>query len=151
MKTKKNLKRTAAKTFQMMVIIATLMLNVYCSKSDDGSNISIEAKTQTFSLNGINNCNTPSGNGSTFVMKIPYSTATGTTISKLHIKTVVSDGDNKTSVNTLFTDENNTITWVSCFRFGSQDWVEFEVVLEAEDGSKSNPSKVKINKPNEAN
>ena len=71
-----------------------------------------------------------------FILKQAYSC-------KLQIKPTVSDGGSDVAVNTTFTDENGIIGWAICFRFGSQDWVEFEVVLEAEDGSKSNASKVK--------
>ncbi len=151
METKKKLEKTVTRTFQAIAVTTMLLLNLNCSKNDDEPNTSIEAKTQTFTLNGVNNCSTSSGDGSTFVMKIPYSATTETAISRLRIKTVVSDGGGDESVNTKFTDENNTIIWATCFRFGSQDWVEYEVVLEADDGLKSNPSKVRVNKPNGAN
>lgn len=129
------------------------MLIVGCSNDDDGaaSVMSISAKSQTFTVNGINNCNTSSGVGSTLLFDIPYTSPAGSKINKLQIKTTVADGGSEARINTKFTDNNGTISWASCFRFGSQDWVEYEVILEAEDGSVSNPSKVRVNRPDGAN
>ena len=139
------------KVGNILIILILSIAMMGCSKSDDGTVTSINAKTQTFILNGINNCNTSSGSGSTIICDIPYTADTASKISKLLIKTTVSSGDSKNAVNTKFTDENNIISWASCFRFGSQNWVEYEVVLEAQDGTKSNPSKVRVNKPVGAN
>ena len=133
----------------IILLIGVTVLS--CSKDDNGDSIAtINAKTQTFTVNGINNCNTSSGSGSTFFFDIPYTTSTSSKIKQLQIKTIVSDGGSDSAINTKFTDENSTISWATCFRFGSQSWVEFEVVLEAQDGSKSNPTKVRVNKPNGA-
>ncbi|MGB5436208.1 MAG: hypothetical protein WBM98_09985 [Maribacter sp.] len=134
-------------SISVIVMVATMG----CSKSDDDTSPSIIAMEQTFTVNGINNCNTSSGQGSTLVFDIPYTTSNSSKINKLKIKTTVSDGGSDNATNTQFTDKNGTISWATCFRYGSQDWVEFEVILEAQDGSKSNPSKVKVNKPSGAN
>jgi hypothetical protein len=150
MKTRKNL-NTMKQVLGFSIMLPLLVIFVGCGKSDDGTNSSISAGPQTYTVNGINNCNTSSGSGSTFVFDISYSSETNSAINNLQIKTTVSDGDSEEKVNTTFTDENGIIGWATCFRFGSQDWVEFEVVLEAEDGSKSNPSKVRVNKPSGAN
>lgn len=131
------------------IVLFTLFL-LSCSK-DDGPETTIMANSQTFSLNGINNCNTSLGSGSSFVMDIPYTILDGAVISKLRIKTTVSDGGSEEKLNTQFSDKNSTITWATCFRFGGQDWVEFDVQLESNKGGISNVSKVRINKPDGAN
>jgi hypothetical protein len=139
------------KVLSISVIMILMVALMGCSKSDDDTSASIIAMEQTFTVNGINNCNTSSGQGSTLVFDIPYTTSNSSKINKLQIKTTVSDGGSDNAINTQFTDKNGTISWATCFRYGSQDWVEFEVILEAQDGSKSNPSKVKVNKPSGAN
>jgi hypothetical protein len=148
MKTKKDV-NTMKQVLGFSIML--LLLVIGCSKDDDGPDFSISAETQTYTVNGINNCYTPKGAGTAFVFEIPYSSETNSAINKLQIKTTVSDGGSEEKVNTTFSDENGIIGWATCFLFGSQDWVEFEVALEAEDGSKSNPSKVRVNKPSGAN
>jgi hypothetical protein len=150
MKTKKNL-NVMKQVLVFSIMLLQLAIVTGCSKNDDGPDFSINAETQTYTINGINNCNTSSGAGSTFVFEIPYSSETNSAINKLQIRRTVSDGGSDVGVNTTFTDEDGIIGWAICFRFGSQDWVEMEVVLEAEDGSKSNPTKVRVNKPTGAN
>ncbi|TAI47196.1 hypothetical protein [Flagellimonas allohymeniacidonis] len=136
--------RTSINIYFLMGI---LLLAVGCSKDDDGSESSINASSQTFELNGVNNCNTSLGTGSTFVMTIPYSSSDGISIQRLRISTKVSDGGSESSTNSQFTDNGTSIVWASCFRFGTQDWVEYEVRLEGDNGITSNPSIVRINKP----
>lgn len=147
----KKIKQGKNKVCNILIIPILMVAVMSCSKSDDGTDASITAKAQTFELDGLNNCNTSSGNGSTIVCDIPYTTTSASKISKLLIKTTVSSGESDNAVNTKFTDKNGIIGWATCFRFGSQNWVEFEVVLEAMDGAKSNPSKVRIDKPDGAN
>ncbi|WP_422083500.1 hypothetical protein [Ulvibacterium sp.] len=124
-----------------------LILFLSCSKDDGESIASINASTQTFELNGINNCNTTLGTGSTFVMTIPYTSSDGVSIERLQINTKVSDGGTESGINTQFTDNGSSVVWAVCFRFGTQDWVEYEVMLEGSDGSVSNTSTIRINKP----
>ena len=149
MKTKKKI-NTMKQVLGFSIMVLLLAIVIGCSKDDD-PNFSISAETQTYTVNGINNCYTPKGAGTAFVFEIPYSSETNSAINKLQIKTTVSDGDSDVDVITTFTDEDGIIGWYVCFRFGSQDWAEFEVVLETEDGSKSNPTKVRVNKPSGAN
>lgn len=136
---------------KLMAVTLFLLALVACSK-DDGPNETISAQTQTFTINGVNNCDLSSGKGSSFVLTIPYTISDGAIISKLLIKTKVSDGSSEPEkTNTQFTDNGSTVTWASCFRFGSQTWVEYEVRLETANGTKSNASKVRVNKPSGAN
>lgn len=131
----------------LSILTFALLLFVNCSKDDEGSNATIMASAQTFEINGVNNCNTSSGSGSTFVMTIPYTSSDGVSIEKLQVTTKVSDGDSESNTNTLFTDNGSSIVWASCFRFGTQSWVEYEVRLEGNGGSFSNATTVRINKP----
>nr|WP_299486887.1 hypothetical protein [uncultured Allomuricauda sp.] len=130
--------------------IALLFVGISCS-SDDESNLSITANAQSFQLNGVNNCDLSGGTGSTFVMTIPYTSSDGVDIQKLQIKTKVSDGGSESKTNTQFTDNGTSIVWATCFRFGSQTWVEFEVTLEGSGNSSSNITTVRIDKPAGAN
>lgn len=149
---KRNNSYNAVNVILKMVVLAIFAFaTVSCSKNEDVPVTAISAKAQTFTVNGINDCNTSSGSGSTLAFDIPYTSSSSSKINQLQIKTTVSDGGSDNKINTKFTDENNTISWATCFRFGSQDWVEFEVVLEAQDGTMSNPSKVRVNKPSGAN
>ncbi len=132
------------------IFAAFLILFLSCSNDDDTPAVTINASAQTFELNGTNNCNTSLGTGSTFVMTIPYTASNGVSIERLQIDTRVSDGGIESGINTQFTDNGSSIVWATCFRFGTQDWVEFEVRLEGNDGSVSNISSIRINKPNGA-
>ncbi len=132
------------------IFAAFMILLLSCSNDDEGSAVTINASAQTFELNGTNNCNTSLGTGSTFVMTIPYTSSNGVSIERLQIDTKVSDGGMESGVNTQFTDNGSSIVWATCFRFGTQDWVEFEVRLEGSDGGVSNASSVRINKPDGA-
>lgn len=147
--TKRHKKRSDS--LRLTAIMLFVLLLIGCSK-DDGPNETISVQTQTFLVNGINNCDLSSGKGSALVFTIPYTVSDGVTISKLLIKTKASDGSSEPEkVNTQFTDNGNTITWATCFRFGSISWVEYEVQLESSNGTKSSVSIVRVNKPSGAN
>ena len=154
MKTVKEKKRIKTKTIQkLMVALMVLGVLTSCSKDDDGdgSSSSISATASSFSIDGINNCSTSIGAGTRLLFDTPYTTSQGLTVERMLIKTTVSNGESKDDVNTNFTDTDSSIVWSSCFTYGSQDWVEYEVRLEASDGSVSNVSKVRVNKPSGAN
>ena len=121
-----------------------------CSSDDDASSGSIQAQQQTATIGDLNNCNTSIGTGTIIELTIPYTASAGVTIEQLQINTQVSDGGSDSGVNTLFTDDGSEIGWVSCFRFGDQSWVEYEVRLESIDGVLSNPTTVRIDRPNGA-
>ena len=143
------------RSFNYVLVVITLigMILGGCDKDDDDNQVSgsISVSTQTFEVNGINNCSTSAGTGSTFVFTIPYSLTMDSSIGRLLIRTEVTDGSSEESSNSQFTDENNTIVWANCFRFGSQDWVEYEVRLETADGTVSNASTVRVIRPDGAN
>ncbi|MEK6152737.1 hypothetical protein WIW50_05735 [Flavobacteriaceae bacterium 3-367] len=129
-----------------------VLVLVACSKSDEGeAAASINVQASTFLVENVNTCSTSLGAGTVLSFKTPYSTSQNLTIQKMLIKTTVSNGESKDATNTKFTDTGENIEWVSCFTFGSQDWVEYEVRLESTDGSVSNVSKVRVNKPSGAN
>lgn len=140
--------------FKVLGTLLVVLLSVAiqgCSKDNEGSGSTINAQAQTFTGNGINNCSTSIGSGSTFLFNIPYTTTDGVVIDKLLIKTTVSNGESDDNVTTVFTDSGSVITWANCFRFGSQDWGDFEVRLQSTDGTTSNPTRVRVNKPAGAN
>ena len=138
-------------TMFILLIIGLAMISGCSSDDNDGPSSTITAQAQTFTVNGINNCNTSIGPGSTLVFTIPYTSTSGLSIEKLRIKTTVSNGESEEGVNNQITDNNSEVTWVSCFHFGLQDWVEYEVRLESSDGTLSNAVKTRVNKPNGAN
>lgn len=134
-----------------LILLAMLIAVTGCSKDDDEIESLVVLKAQTFEIIGLNDCSLSSGSGSTTFLYIPYSAPSGTILKKLHRKTTVSSGESNEDVTTVFSDENNTIEWATCLRFGSQTWMEFEIRMESENGALSNPSVVRINKPAGAN
>jgi len=152
MKTLKlNRKSIASKTMQRMLTATLFLIMLVSCSNDDGVDSLIRAEKTTVTIDGVNNCSTSIGDGTVLSLVTPYTAPDGLTITKMRIKARVSNGDSEESVNTNFTDTGSTIVWVGCFTFGSQEWVEYEVRLETADGSLSNPSTIRINKPNGAN
>ena len=135
----------------ILVMVFLMLTGISCSNDDDGMVSPIQLKTQTFEIQGLNNCNTATGQGSTVFLYIPYTATAGTTLLKLRRKSTVSNGESSNDVTTVFKVENSIIEWATCIRFGSQTWMEFEIVMEAADGTLSNPSTIRINKPSGAN
>ncbi len=152
MKTIKDRIDSKIKTMERVAVVLFLMLAVGCSKDDDGgSGVLITVQASTFEIGAINDCTTSLGDGTRLSFETPYTTDPGVKISKMQVKTTVSDGDTKDQVNTNFTDTGTHIKWALCFTYGPQAWVEYEVRLEASDGSVSNISKVRVAKPSGAN
>jgi hypothetical protein len=141
---------TPAELLWSIPCLLLVLFTFGCASKGDGEARLISAGTQTFSVNGINNCNTNSGKGSTFVYTIPYTVPAGVTVDRLRIKSTVSNGESREAVNRVFTDDGSTIGWADCFRFGSQDWVEHDVRLESTSGAVSNQTKVRVNRPSGA-
>lgn len=134
----------------LLIFVFLLTLLPGCKKDNNGG-LFINAGTQTFSVNGLNNCNTSTGKGSTLLLEIPYTASSGLEISQLRIKTKVSDGGSNEAVNPTFSDDGSTVGWATCMRYGSQSWVEFEVQLESSGGVRSNITSVRIDRPDGAN
>ena len=137
-------------THTAILFILLIVAISSCSSDDDASSGSIQTQQQTAAIGDLNNCNTSIGTGTIIALTIPYTAPTGITIEQLQVNTRVSDGGSDSGINTLFTDSGSEIGWVSCFRFGSQSWVEYEVRLESTDGVLSNPTTVRIDRPNGA-
>lgn len=152
MKTRQNIRRIAIGTIQkFMTTVLFLIVLTNCSKDDGAAESAIKAQKTTVSIEGVNNCSTSIGDGTILSLLTPYTAADGLVISKIRLKATVSNGESNESTTTNFTDSGSTIALDGCFTFGSQDWVEYEVRLEANDGSLSNTSTVRVNKPNGAN
>lgn len=151
MKTIKKNKNGISKLLITLLMPLLLVTVIGCSKDDDGSDSSIKVETSTVSIEDINTCSTSIGVGTIFSFNTPYTSSEGLKIEKMRIKTTVSDGDSDDTLNTIFTDTGSSIEWITCFTFGTQSWVEYEVRLESGEGSISNISKIKVNKPNGAN
>jgi len=148
--------RIGLRTIQklMATVLFVMILLVGCSKDDNGEQMSpIMAKSQTYEFDAVNDCSTSIGDGTAFYMKIPYTAPAGVTIEKVIGTRKVSNGDTEDfeTPSNLITDKDNIITWATCFTFGSQTWVEYDVRLKASDGNTSNAVKVKVNKPSGAN
>ena len=135
------------RTPQTSLLYLCFLLTCACSSDDDAGATSIQAQQQTADIGNLNNCNTSIGTGTILEFAIPYTASTGTIIEQLQIQTRVSDGGSDSGINTLFTDIASEIVWVSCFRFGSQSWVEYEVRLESQDGTLSNPVTTRVDRP----
>ena len=136
----KTIKIEISKVFHILTILLLVLINMGCSKDDDEMPSPIVLKTQTFEINGLNNCNTSTGIGSTYFLYIPYTAPAGTTIVKLYRITRVSSGESKSDESTVFQNKNNVIEWATCIRFGSLTWMEFEIRMEAADGTLNKPA-----------
>lgn len=139
--------------FIQKLIFAVLFLGVLaaCNKDDDSPDLFINATTSNLTVNdGINDCNTSLGDGTTLRIEIRYTASPELSIDRLKVKTRVSNGESEEATTNSFNDDESKIIAFNCFHFGSQDWVEFEVRLESNAGVTSNPTTVRINKPNGA-
>ena len=134
-------------TIYFILVAVILIFLISSCGEDDAATSSISTQATTFEFNALNNCNTSSGKGTVFFFETPYTITPGVTVKTMHIKTFVSNGDSDEKTNNIFTNENNVIEFATCFRFGSQTWFEYHVQLEGSDGSLSNPSVIRVNKP----
>jgi len=148
---KQNRKSIAVKTVQRMVTATLFLIMLVSCSNDDGVDSSIKAQKTIVTIEGINNCSTSIGDGTILSLVTPYSAPESLKIVKIRIKATVSNGQSEESTTTNFTDTGSTVEWGGCFTFGSQEWVEYEVRLEASDGTLSNQVTTRVNKPNGAN
>ena len=134
----------------MLLLLLALM---GCSKSDDGEEkASIDVKITTSSFDTINMCDIGSGNnGTLFVFTISYTKLSVSEVDKVLFDVEWSNGDKDSAVETNFTDNGTSVVYDWCYRFGSLSWVEINQRLVSKDGTISNISKVRVNKPSSAN
>ena len=116
--------------FYVATIFITLLL-LGCSKDDDGggSSSSLKASATSFTLDGVNNCDTSLGTGTLLFFETPYTASESLNVNRLLVNTKVSNGETEESSTTTFQDNGSAINWVVCFTYGTQDWVEYEVRL----------------------
>lgn len=155
MKTKKNFcnKRLAFNTVQkIMAAVLFILVLASCSKDDEGPSDSITAKAATSSFEAVNTCPMASGsNGTNFHFTIPYSKSSKSEISFITVKLEWPTAPTSSSVASNFTDNSTSLTYSRCYRFADQDWVEITQYVVLEGGIGSNPSKVRVNRPEGAN
>jgi len=147
---KKDELKVYKKLWWLMLLIIAVLITISCSKDDEGTNLFVTTSNSSFTITAINNCTTSSGAGTILRVKTPYQLSDGHSIEKLLIRTMVSNGESEENTVATFQDDGSTTTFANCFRFGSQDWVEFQIRLESSEGVISNTSTLRINKPNGA-
>ena len=124
-----------------------ICLFVSCGGDDD-----VTANTSTVTFDELNMCDIGSGLMATrFNFRIDYETAEGIEVSKIEFELEWTSGDSDEAETSSFVDMGTHVEYSWCYRFGSEDWVEITHTLVASDGSKSNTSVVRINKPEGAN
>jgi len=131
-----------------VLLLFTVILG--CKKDDEGTSFFVTTSNSNFTITAINNCDTSSGTGTILRVNTPYQLSDGQSIEKLLIRTTVSNGDSEENIVGTFQDDGSKTTFANCFRFGSQDWVEFQIRLESSEGVISNASTIRIDKPNGA-
>ncbi len=131
----------------LMILVIVILLFVSCNKDDDSTNFTISITNSTFTTTGINNCTVTIGTGTILLVETPYEASDEQTIEQLLVKTTVSNGETEDNVVTTFQDDGSAIVIANCFHFGSQDWVEFEIRLESNQGAVSNASTIRIDRP----
>lgn len=157
MKTIKKNGRGTIKTIQkLMATVMVLVTLVSCSKDDGGGEPESAIKLGALSFDNEGDCDHSSGvTGTDFKITIPYNGTEGDTISNLLVKLTPSDSpsDNLSfDYNGLaLTDGSGTLTWDGCWRFGENEWFDFELRIETTNGEISSTSKIRIDKPSGAN
>jgi len=153
MKTKKSINGTS-KMLAISVMMVLIMALIGCDKNDDGRAVSsITAQPAAVSFTVLNTCDTGStfGPGTKFDIKIKYSSANSAKINKLTFETLWSNGKGSKKETTDFSDSGSEIVHKYCYTLGDKDWVEITYHLVSVDGIVSNPSIIRINKPEGAN
>ncbi len=146
MRTRKSLCRTS-NIVRISVLLIVMAAITGCSKSDDSAESPINAGKLSLTIDGVNNCN----GGTILDFSLPYTVSQNFKIKQLNIKTVLSNGSSDNFKDATFTDNGSKIGFSQCTVFGTISWLDYEVQLQAEDGTLSNFSKVRVNKPSGAN
>lgn len=131
----------------LMLIIITVCIG--CSKDDNGSDSPIQIGKISFTTEGVNDCN--SGQGTRFRINIPYTSSSGSPISKVTVKSLDSKGGKEAEASIHFTNNNDIVLVSVCLGFNDTSWSEDTFRLTAADGNKSNSATLRINRPAGAN
>ncbi|MEM9547467.1 MAG: hypothetical protein AAGA77_15920, partial [Bacteroidota bacterium] len=86
-----------------------------------------------------------------FTFNIDYETPDEIEISKIEFDLEWSGGDSDEAETSSFTNMGTHIEYSWCYRFGDEEWVEITHRLVTANDTKSNPSVVRIDKPDGAN
>ncbi|NAS10875.1 hypothetical protein [Poritiphilus flavus] len=140
----------------IFLYLVVAVLSVSCSKDDDGNNSDSRIQLGQLSLDLEGDCNHSSGVvGTDLKITIPYSGTKDDVISRLLVKlSPSSDPTDDLSFNyngLPLTDGSGTLSWDGCWRFGNNDWFDFELRIETADGTISSPAVIRVNRPNGAN
>ena len=134
----------------LSTLVGTILLG--CNNDDVGENAFITAEATELNFDELNTCDIGSDLMATlFVLTIPYKTSSGNEVDKIEIDMKWSNGDEDSNVEGNFTLENSKAYYDWCFRFGDTEWIEVTTRLVGKQGIKSNPSLIRIVKPEGAN
>ncbi len=145
----KTLKNKLRGIFFLSAMLFVLLINIKCNKEDDVNTPPKENKIN-YKITGVNQCSTAVGIGTSFNISIHYKPLGGTVNNIFFTQTSVSDGVWESAFHG-FTNNKNIITFKDCFRFEANTWVDYEVIINSSDGSKSSPFYIRVNKPPGAN
>ncbi|MEM7381585.1 MAG: hypothetical protein AAF361_10375 [Bacteroidota bacterium] len=139
-----------------LVCLAIVVLCLSCSKDEDETNSDSRIQLGQLSFNVEGDCNHSSGvTGTDLKFTIPYSGTKDDVIDRLLVKLSPStDPSNELSFNyngLALSDGSGSLSWDGCWRFGENDWFDFELRIETSDGTISSPAVIRVNKPQGAN
>ena len=132
--------------FICIALLSTFLFSG-CGDSDD-----ITANSSSFSFIQLNTCDIGSGDLATrFNFRVNYDAALDVQISKVLFDIEWSSGDSDSAETSSIDDLATSVEYSWCYRFGSEDWVEITHRLVTSNGTESNESVVRIDKPDGAN
>ena len=143
---------TAQKLRNLFTVLLCTTLCFNCSEDDDGPDLFIIAMTSTSSFDDLNTCHIDSGALATmFDFTIPYEASDGIAINKVVFDIEWSNGDTGSAESNEFINTGTDVLYNWCYRFATDEWVEITHRLETEQGITSNPSVIRVFKPQSAN
>ena len=137
--------------YGLAIVTLTGFLVLGCSKDDDSAGV-LEAMPTEVTFTALNTCDIGGCCLATeFDFTISYESSNGSKINKIMVSIIWSDGDTDTFETDDFNDSGTVITYDWCYRFSDSEWVDVTHVLVGKDGSKSNSSLVRVDKPEGGN
>lgn len=147
----KSIKQIIRISHGIIVLAIVVVLVLGCSKDDDSAG-TLEAMPPEVTFTALNTCDIGGCCLATeFDFTISYESSNGSEINKITVSIQWSDGDTDTFETNDFTDSGTVVTYDWCYRFSESEWVDVSHVLVGKDGSKSNSSMVRVNKPEGGN
>lgn len=147
----KRIKQIVARCYGITLLMLAGLMALGCSKDDDSAG-TLEAMPPEVAFTALNTCDIGGCCLATeFDFTISYESSNGSEINKITVSIQWSDGDTDTFETNDFTDSGTVVTYDWCYRFSESEWVDVTHVLVGKDGSKSNSSMVRVNKPEGGN